>query len=104
MDDCERVLTALPSPATMHPRPLIPPDKRRQECTMFRPWIRSAPLAGISLLLGLIALPGPAAAHEANRAPNIVLFLADDLGWADVPWHGSPYKMPHLAALAQQSV
>jgi arylsulfatase A-like enzyme len=40
----------------------------------------------------------------AAEKPNIVLFLADDLGWADVPWHGSPYKMPNLAALAQQSV
>lgn len=35
--------------------------------------------------------------------PNIVVFLADDLGWADVPWHGSPYHMPHLAALAKDS-
>jgi arylsulfatase A-like enzyme len=44
------------------------------------------------------------AADATSRPPNIVLFLADDLGWADVPWHGSPYKLPHLATLAQQSV
>src|SRR5438128_8814194 len=44
-----------------------------------------------------------ALAADAQR-PNIVLFLADDLGWADVPWHGSPYKMPNLARLAEQSV
>ncbi len=36
--------------------------------------------------------------------PNIVLFLADDLGWADVPWHGSDYKLPHLARLAAAGV
>jgi arylsulfatase A-like enzyme len=46
-------------------------------------------------LLGLPLSPAQAA------PPNIVIFLADDLGWADVPWHGSDYKMPHLAALAQ---
>ena len=39
-----------------------------------------------------------------TKQPNIVLFLADDLGWADVPWHGSQYKMPNLAALAQTSL
>ncbi len=36
--------------------------------------------------------------------PNIVIFLADDLGWADVPWHGSTYKLPHLSRLATESV
>jgi arylsulfatase A-like enzyme len=40
----------------------------------------------------------------AADQPNIVLFLADDLGWADVPWHGSQYKMPNLAALAEKSL
>ena len=42
-------------------------------------------------------------AAESPR-PNIVLFLADDLGWADVPWHGSSYKLPHLDRLAAQGV
>ena len=37
----------------------------------------------------------------AAEKPNIVYILADDLGWADVPWHGAAYKMPHLTALAQ---
>lgn len=36
--------------------------------------------------------------------PNVVLFLADDLGWADVPWHGSPYHMPNLANLAENGM
>ena len=40
---------------------------------------------------------------EAPR-PNFVVFIADDLGWADVPWHGSPYKMPNLASLAKDGV
>ena len=42
-------------------------------------------------------------AAESPR-PNIVLFLADDLGWADVPWHGSSCKLPHLDRLAAQGV
>jgi arylsulfatase A-like enzyme len=50
--------------------------------------------------VAIVALSVPAAAAP----PNVVLFLADDLGWADVPWHGSPYKMPHVSALADQSL
>jgi arylsulfatase A-like enzyme len=34
--------------------------------------------------------------------PNFVLFLADDLGWADVPWHGSKYRLPQLEQLARE--
>lgn len=45
-----------------------------------------------------------AGAHAAAPQPNIVLFLADDLGWADVSWHGSPCKMPHLDRLAREGV
>jgi len=44
-----------------------------------------------------------AGAADAPR-PNIVVFLADDLGSADVPWRGGSYTMPVLDALAKQSV
>jgi arylsulfatase A-like enzyme len=53
--------------------------------------------------LPLVLLASLSFATETAQ-PNIVLFLADDLGWADVPWHGSTYKMPHLARLAEQSL
>lgn len=36
--------------------------------------------------------------------PNIVLIMADDLGFGDVGWHGGPYKTPHLDKLAKESV
>jgi arylsulfatase B len=44
----------------------------------------------------------PAAA--AATRPNIVIFLADDLGWNDVGYHGSEIKTPRLDELARQGV
>ena len=38
--------------------------------------------------------------HAAQAAPtNVLLIIADDQGWADVPWRGSPARMPNLDRL-----
>ncbi|MDR1382701.1 MAG: arylsulfatase [Planctomycetaceae bacterium] len=39
-----------------------------------------------------------------NEKPNIVIFLADDLGWADVGWHGTEIKTPNLDKLADSGL
>ena len=40
-----------------------------------------------------------------TAAPNLVLFVADDLGWDDVGFHGSGQVLtPHLDALASEAV
>ena len=38
------------------------------------------------------------------KKPNIVLILADDLGFNDVPWHNPTIIAPHLNELARQGV
>lgn len=43
------------------------------------------------------------AAGQARR-PNILYLLADDLGWADVGYHGSEIRTPNLDRLAQDGV
>jgi len=43
-------------------------------------------------------------ADTAQRKPNILFIVADDLGWADVGWHGSEFKTPHLDQLARAGV
>jgi len=52
-------------------------------------------------LLAITLLKPPALAAER---PNILFLIADDLGWADVPWHGSEIDMPHLQRLARSGV
>jgi arylsulfatase B len=36
--------------------------------------------------------------------PNIVIILADDLGWADVGYHGGKIDTPHIDRLAREGV
>ena len=54
-------------------------------------------LAGI---LGVHSL-----ANAADRPPNVVLIVADDLGWADLSCYApSLWQTPHLDRLAQQGI
>lgn len=41
---------------------------------------------------------------KSSTPPNIVIFVADDLGWADVGYHGSPIKTPNIDRLCRQGV
>ena len=54
------------------------------------------------LLCGCTLLP--AFLHEQTERPNIVIVLADDLGWGDVGFHGSEIKTPCLDALVGEGV
>jgi arylsulfatase A-like enzyme len=55
------------------------------------------------LLSLLLLLAAPALAAATERRPNVVLILADDLGWGDVGFNGrTEWKTPHLDRLAAQ--
>ncbi|MCH2596891.1 MAG: sulfatase-like hydrolase/transferase, partial [Pirellulales bacterium] len=41
---------------------------------------------------------------QSHGHPNILILLADDLGWNDVGYHGSQIKTPHIDRLADGGV
>jgi arylsulfatase A-like enzyme len=54
------------------------------------------------LLLACCLALGLSAAETSK--PNILLIVADDMGWADVSWHGGRFQTPRLEALLRRSV
>jgi arylsulfatase A-like enzyme len=52
------------------------------------------------LAAAALALTAP----EADAAPNVVILLADDLGWADVGYHGGIIATPAIDRLAREGV
>jgi arylsulfatase A-like enzyme len=57
------------------------------------------------LLAGTAGLAWADDKPARSRKPNIILILADDLGWRDLGCHGSTfYETPHLDALARQGM
>jgi arylsulfatase A-like enzyme len=44
------------------------------------------------------------AADAPKSSPNILILIADDLGWNDVGYHGSEIRTPHLDRLARAGV
>ena len=62
---------------------------------------RSVP--GAVYMLALLSVGVASAADDAPR-PNIVFIMADDLGWADVGFHGGRVSTPNLDRLRSESV
>lgn len=56
--------------------------------------------------LFLVSLAGALSAAEpaALARPNILLIVADDLGWSDVGWHGGFSKTPRMDALVREGI
>lgn len=55
----------------------------------------------LMLLVGLAPLGGSAAPDSNVKHPNVLIILADDLGWSDLGCYGSEIKTPQIDALAR---
>ena len=66
--------------------------------------LRLQSLFGLALAASLLFVP-LTALHAAEARPNIILILADDLGWSDLGCYGADlHETPHLDRLARQSL
>lgn len=63
--------------------------------------MRLRPLLRLAVLYPALFL---ALAAAAERAPNLIVILADDLGWADLGHDGSKIDTPNLDRLAKEGV
>ncbi|MBI3865426.1 MAG: sulfatase-like hydrolase/transferase [Planctomycetia bacterium] len=59
----------------------------------------------VLFVAGLFSLAASAARAADERPPNIILIVADDLGWADLNCYGSKYhRTPELDRLAREGM
>ena len=63
-------------------------------------------LATVIALLGCVPAEeaGEAEGPRAQRPPNVVLIVADDLGWRDVSFNGGDIATPHIDRIAAEGV
>lgn len=54
--------------------------------------------------LSLAAILLLVSAVLGSERPHVVIFLADDLGWKDVGFHGSEIETPHIDSLAKEGI
>jgi hypothetical protein len=89
------MLVALPSRVRSSNEPEKSGDVMKMERVLLS-------MIGIVVFGLLIAIPASSAAGDAT--PNVVVLLADDLGWADVGYHGGEIETPSIDRIAREGV
>lgn len=56
------------------------------------------------VVLSIISFPLFGAETQTDRRPNIILVMADDLGWSDIGCYGGEIETPHIDSLARDGL
>jgi arylsulfatase A-like enzyme len=77
------------------------PHMMRKEAATLGRWLSKSLLAG---MVAMLAAPALTLAADAPKRPNIVVILADDMGYADMGSFGGEIRTPNLDSLAKDGV
>jgi len=67
--------------------------------------VRTLPTMILPILFPILFMVAPSSAEDQTRPPNIVLIMADDLGWKDLNCYGNPkLDTPNIDRLATQGM
>ena len=66
--------------------------------------MRTLGLIGLAGVVAALAAPTLVSAADAPRRPNIVLIVADDMGYSDMGGFGSEIRTPNLDSLGKDGV
>ncbi|MCK5374933.1 MAG: sulfatase-like hydrolase/transferase, partial [Alphaproteobacteria bacterium] len=74
-----------------------------------REFVKAAGAGGLALGLGTTStisalFPGTAMAAQKRKRPNLLLIVADDMGYSDLGCYGGEIKTPVLDNLAKKGV
>ena len=72
--------------------------------SVWKPFKSNQVLRTLGIIIMVVVLAAPAIAADAPRRPNIVIILADDMGFADMGAFGSEIKTPNFDSLAKDGV